>query len=196
MVGHYTLNLIRHLPTLGNQQKRYIGWSDEPIVEQIHSQVAQKSVPLLYGSDLLRARQTAALLFRNATYHPDARWRECNFGAFEGKTYNDLEEDSRYRNWIDEPYQLAPPGGEQLKEVERRVLTALAELPNGATVITHGGPIRLVLSKFSSETKEFWSWDVSHGGMYRLEWLSEQAFKEGKSCISISAVPITASEPS
>ena len=196
MVGSYTINLIRHLPTLGNQQKRYIGWTDEPIVDQCKGQIAQQSVSIVYGSDLLRARQSATLLFPNATYMADARWRECNFGKFEGKTYADLEEDSRYRKWIDEPYQIAPPDGEQLQEVERRVLSALADVPNGATVITHGGPIRLVLSTVSSDTKEFWSWDVPHGGMYRLEWLDEQAFKEGKSCTSISVAPITANEPS
>ena len=33
---------------------------------------------------------------------------------------------------------------------------------------------------------------IPHGTGYRLEWESEKAFKEGESCTSISAVPITA----
>ena len=27
------IHLMRHLPTAGNKQRRYIGWTDEPIVE-------------------------------------------------------------------------------------------------------------------------------------------------------------------
>ena len=84
--------------------------------------------------------------------------------------------------------------GESLTDLEMRVVAALKQLPNKAVVVTHGGPIRVVLTKFSPEEKGFWSWDIPHGTGYRLEWESDKAFKEGKSCTSISAVPITANE--
>ena len=71
-------------------------------------------------------------------------------------------------------------GGESLTELETRVVAALKQLPNEAVVVTHGGPIRVILTKFSPEEKEFWSWDIPHGTGYRLEWESDKAFKEGK----------------
>ena len=32
MADRFVLHLIRHLPTAGNEQRKYIGWTDEPIV--------------------------------------------------------------------------------------------------------------------------------------------------------------------
>ena len=188
----FTIHLIRHLPTAGNKEKRYIGWTDEPILESTASFRDLTSTESLYGSDLLRARQTAAFYFPTAVYSEDSKWRECNFGEFEGKTYEDLEKKEAYRKWIDDPYRNAPTEGESLKDVESRVLLALLEVPNQAVIVTHGGPIRVILTKFSSEEKEFWSWDIPHGSGYRLEWESEKAFKEGKPCTSILVAHRTA----
>ena len=148
----------------------------------------------VYGSDLLRSRQSAALYFPESSFEADAGWRECNFGDFEGKTYADLEKNKNYRNWIDDPYMNAPSGGESLAQVEGRVLSALRRLPNEAVVVTHGGPIRILLTKYSPEEKGFWLWKVPHGSGYRLEWESREAFEEGKRCTSLSVVPITAKE--
>ena len=33
MANGFVLYLIRHLPTLGNKERKYIGWTDEPILE-------------------------------------------------------------------------------------------------------------------------------------------------------------------
>ncbi len=194
MADGYYIDVIRHLPTAGNLQKRYIGWTDEAIQTPFIGDKQFEMGTKLYGSDLQRAQQTASHYFPHENYHEDLRWRECNFGDYEGKTYADLEEDRHYRNWIDNPYSVAPPNGERLQQVENRVLSVFSELPSGAVIITHGGPIRVLLSKFSATPTELWSWDVPHGGMHRLKWSNEQAFKEGKPCTSILAVPITASD--
>ena len=192
MADRFVLHLIRHLPTAGNEQRRYIGWTDEPILESTELRPCLSPEQIVYGSDLLRARQSAAFYFPAATFVADSRWRECNFGAFEGKTYADLEKDKDYRRWLDDPEVNHPPGGESLIEVKTRVLAVLKQMPNNAVVVTHGGPIRVVLTTFTPEKVTFWSWKVPHGAGYRLEWESEKAFKEGKSCTSISAVPTTA----
>ena len=47
-------------------------------------------------------------------------------------------------------------------------------------IVTHGGPIRVHPDEVFAREKEFWSWKIPHGTGYRLEWESEQAFKEGK----------------
>jgi alpha-ribazole phosphatase len=192
MDDRFVLHVIRHLPTMGNEQRKYIGWTDEPII----ATGARRQAPaqIVVGSDLLRARQTAALYYPEVMYVADSDWRECNFGDFEGKTYVELEKDIDYRRWIDDPYRHAPRGGESLVALEQRVLSALRQVSNGTVIVTHGGPIRSLLTKFSPVDKEFWSWSIPHGTGYRMEWASDQAFKEGQRCISLSAVPITASE--
>ncbi|MEK3935835.1 histidine phosphatase family protein [Sporosarcina sp. FSL W7-1349] len=186
MVRRYRIHLIRHLPTLGNQERKYVGWTDEPIV--VEGEMTEPLNPsVVQGSDLLRAKQTATLYFPKAEYVADARWRECNFGKFEGKTYAELEKVQEYRDWIGNPFLIAPVDGESLKAVEKRVLEAMAELSDEAVVVTHGGPMRVILTRFCPFPKEFWSWNIPHGVVYHLDWDSEQAFKEGKPCMSISA---------
>ncbi|WP_188006757.1 Histidine phosphatase family protein [Sporosarcina sp. ANT_H38] len=195
MASNFVLYLIRHLPTLGNKERKYIGWTDEPILDSPNWNWGLPEIPKhVYSSDLNRAKQSAAHYFPQASIEIAASWRECNFGDFEGKTYVELEKNKDYRKWIDDPYAFAPSGGESLKDVEIRVVAALKQLPNNAVVVTHGGPIRVVLSKYSLDQQGFWSWDIPHGTGYRLEWDSDKAFEEGESCTSISAVPITAKE--
>lgn len=193
MARRFSLTLIRHLPTAGNVERQYIGWTDEsilPVGDDIRLPWEPSNI---YGSDLLRCQESAALYFPQANYHSDSRLRESFFGDWEGKTYEMLKEDSRYREWIDKPTSKKPPNGESLQEVEARVLAALADLPSGQEdyfVVTHGGPIRILLTKFSPEAADFWSWKIPHQSIWRLEWESEKAFKERKRCVSLSAVPI------
>ncbi|WP_252501904.1 histidine phosphatase family protein [Sporosarcina sp. Marseille-Q4943] len=193
MASDHHLYLIRHLPTVGNREKKYIGWTDEPI-EPAADLVRALPLPasrIVYGSDLRRAKESAALLFPCVDYHPDARLRECHFGDFEGKTYADLEWDKDYRNWIDNPHSFAPRGGESLADVEQRFLEALVSLPDGAVVVTHGGPIRIALTRYSPEPQDFWSWQIPHGSIWKLEWRNHDELKEGGRCVSLSEVLIT-----
>ncbi|MCM3744210.1 histidine phosphatase family protein [Sporosarcina luteola] len=194
MASDHHLYLIRHFPTAGNLERKYIGWTDEPIVpveDEESYRFMKTDCRVVYGSDLLRARQSAALLMPDADYHADARLRECHFGEFEGKTYAELEKDMDYRNWLDDPQTFAPRGGESLEDVEKRVMDALVSLQNGAVVVTHGGPIRIALTRFSSEQRNFWSWRIPHGSIWKLEWRNYDEMKEGGRCMSLSEVPIT-----
>ncbi|MGN7385632.1 histidine phosphatase family protein [Sporosarcina sp. SAFN-015] len=193
MASDHHLYLIRHLPTFGNREKKYIGWTDEPMepMSDMARTIPMPESGIVYGSDLQRARQSAALLMPGSSYIADARLRECHFGDFEGKTYADLEMDKDYRNWLDDPHMFAPRGGESLADVERRVMDALISLPNGAVVVTHGGPIRIALTKFSPALRDFWSWQIPHRSVWKFEWRNHNEMKEGKRCVSLSEVPIT-----
>ncbi len=197
MAGRIGLTLIRHLPTVGNQKKQYIGWTDEPIIEPtgvVHFLMGQPAV--VYGSDLRRCEQSAAIYFPGIPYKADARLRESHFGEWEGKTYALLKDNKVYRAWIDNPTTQQPPGGESLAEVKKRVWDVLLDLPDNRTdytIVTHGGPIRILLTAFAPEVQDFWSWTIPHGSAWHLEWASRSDFKEGKRCESISVVPTTES---
>lgn len=196
MGARFVLTIVRHLPTEGNQKRQYIGWTDESILPVLPDVQFSSYPELVYGSDLRRCRESAKLYFPQATYKSDRRLRESFFGDWEGKTYDLLKENKQYRNWIDNPKTEKPPNGESLQEVEERVVTALRSLPtdqNHHFIITHGGPIRILLTKYAPEPSDFWSWKIPHGAAWRLEWEHVEAFLEGKRCVSLSAVPTTAS---
>lgn len=190
MGNSFILHLIRHAPTAGNQAKQYIGWTDEAVLPfKAEPNSSQTSV---WGSDLKRCKQTAALLFPNASYHPSPLWRECHFGDWEQKTYAELENDELYRNWIDDPLNLAPPNGENLQQLAKRIEKALKVLPEGDefTILTHGGPIRYILARAMGQP--FQRQTAQHGRQITLEWKNRKAMEEGELCASFSAVPLMA----
>lgn len=187
MAYPFTVIFIRHFPTQGNQQKKYIGWTDEPILEGIKTKELYAERGQIVGSDLLRCQQTAGLLFENISYTQVENLRECSFGDWEYKTYEELKENPIYQAWIDNPRSVAPPNGESLDDMEDRVISVfyqLVEEINNPIFITHGGPIRYLLSKFIDNDKTFWEWDVPHGSKYTLRWADKKDVLEGKQCTS------------
>ncbi|MFJ7825575.1 histidine phosphatase family protein [Psychrobacillus sp. NPDC096623] len=189
MANPFTVTLIRHFPTQGNRDKKYIGWTDEPIIATGTVEKIPRDIVQVIGSDLLRCKQTAAHLFSGVPYTENANFRECSFGDWEQKTYNELKEEDSYRNWLDNPQKIAPPNGESMEAMESRVLQAFLEtieLLNDPLIITHGGPMRFLLTKFATFEKSFWDWEVLHGCMYTLNWESKEAILEGRRCTSFS----------
>lgn len=192
MDNAFILHLIRHAHTAGNMEKKYIGWTDEAVLPfKATTDPLRKTV---WGSDLLRCRQTASVLFPNAEYHADPDFRECNFGEWEMKTYDQLKNVRQYRNWIDDPFSITPPGGENLGQLAKRIELALSKLPNGNefTIIMHGGPIRYLLAR--AKKQAFREQQVFHGECHKISWSSRQAFEEGKICESYSVEPLMAKD--
>lgn len=191
-----TIYLMRHARTKSNIEHRYLGWTDEDILPNQNLPVVNKKCKVAFGSDLKRCEQTAKSCFPNATYYGDIGFRESNFGEFEGKTYDDLKECPLYRKWIDNPNHIAPPAGETLIEVTNRCIDAFRRLPKNLReypLILHGGTIRALLVRLSPEPSDFWDWHVSHDELFKLQWDTSEAFKEGKRCTLLSVVPITES---
>lgn len=189
MANAFIVTLVRHLPTQGNQDKKYIGWTDEPIIAGVKTKEFTYATKQIIGSDLMRCKQTAAKVFSGVPYTENANFRECSFGDWEQKTYNELKEEAQYRNWIDDPRQIAPPNGESMQAMENRVLQAFLEIVEQVDqpiIVTHGGPIRFLLTKFANIEKSFWDWKVPHGCMFTMHWESKKAVLEGKRCTSFS----------
>ncbi|MBT2570875.1 histidine phosphatase family protein [Planococcus sp. ISL-110] len=186
----FVLRLIRHAPTRGNQQKRYIGWTDEAILPfDAEPDLLLKTV---VGSDLKRCRQTAAVLFPNAVYRANRELRECHFGQWETKTYEELKDIGLYQSWIDDPWGIRPPGGESLADMAERVERGIRKLPDDreVTLVLHGGPIRYLMAEALGE--KFQDQIALHGGCHTLTWESRQAFEERALCTSFSVEPLTA----
>ncbi|MGE6487297.1 histidine phosphatase family protein [Paenisporosarcina sp. NPDC076898] len=194
MAVDFRLTLIRHLPTLANVESRYIGWSDESIYQLSNVGIQGILSPeIIYGSDLKRCYQTAAIFYPKSSYKSSPAFREMSFGDWELKTYEDLKEDANYQKWVSNPDEISPPNGEFLHQMATRVLTGLKNISgNHPHVVTHGGPIRLVLHKFAPDVRDFWSSDVKHGDKWTFSWDSRKSFEEEKRCKSISVERIAA----
>jgi probable phosphoglycerate mutase len=140
--------LVRHGETQASRDGTLAGWVDVPLTE-CGCEQARSVRPLLAGerfagvwsSDLQRAVTTARLAWGDA--RTDARLREINFGALEGREWRTL--DPVYKRGLIEFNGFHPPDGETLDAVRARVSAFLGELSPGKHLLfTHGGVIRMI----------------------------------------------------
>ena len=122
------LTLIRHGMTPSNKEHRYLGVTEEALSEDGRKQLeilAEKDILrkpwLLFISPMLRCQESAGILFPGKKAYPIEEWREMNFGAYEGKNYEDLKNDSYYQKWIDSNGTLPFPEGESQQEYIKRL---------------------------------------------------------------------------
>lgn len=176
------LYLIRHGEAAGNPEGRCLGWDPVPLTEQGRRQAealarSLAAVPLsaVFSSDLERAVQTARAIAgpHSLPVVPRSGLRELNFGAWSGLTYAEMDaRDSEHlRRWLAAPDAVAPPGGETCRQLLQRTLAALPRA-DGAAVVTHGGPIRALLSYWLGCS--FWSPSVAPASVTELEWDGER----------------------
>lgn len=158
-----TMAFIRHGETASNRRKSYLGWTDEPLSEDgcemlLRNRKNYPTADLIFTSPMLRCRQTKEILYKDQPYQIIEKWKEMNFGSFEGKTYFDLNGNEDYQRWIDSGGTLPFPDGESRAEFITRckagLLDCLMELEKQVTVqekvvcIVHGGTIMALFDSY------------------------------------------------
>ena len=189
------LLLIRHSITAGNLEHRYIGCrTDEPLCEAGIALAQQKSVEfrrsfpapeLVLVSPMQRCRQTAEILFPHMPQKIVWGLQECDFGAFEGKNYQELSGDTSYQAWIDSGGTIAFPNGESREEFIQRCCKGMSEVllqskayfnrndnellqsekgSHTIGLVVHGGTIMALCSAFGGG--EYFDYQVANGAGY------------------------------
>ena len=155
--------IIRHGRTKGNTERRYIGSrTDEPLLESEFGEIAEiehaRDREILCISPMLRAKQTAEIMLPGMEQIVIDDLRETDFGEFEGRTYEELNNDpelsSDYQAWIDSSGTMKIPGGESMEESAARSMRGFARASRIAAenkadrliVIAHGGTVMAVMS--------------------------------------------------
>lgn len=201
------ITLFRHGLTEANQQKVYLGWSDSPLREEAIQQLAtysfqEEDYDYFVSSDLGRCLFTCKRLFPYVDPLALRELREMNFGAFEGKTYEELKEDEAYGQWMENMLTSSPPDGESFEAFSERVERGWKKIVNAILqrddqqvfVVSHGGVIRCLLHRFAPFEKDFWEWKIPHGTGYVLKFSREQ-LRRGAPCISLQEVRLTGNAP-
>ena len=182
--------LIRHGKTEGNKLSRYIGTTDEPLCQEgtefLHKMDYPK-VQAVYVSPLKRCVQTAEILFPGAEQVVCDKMRECDFGLFEGKNYQELTGNPKYQSWIDSGGTKAFPGGEDPMEFRKRCVCGFEQMMEKMikgkrkkiAFVVHGGTIMSVMEAFDPEKKEFYHWQVKNGKGFHFQ-IEEEKWQQGK----------------
>ena len=148
------LILIRHGTTQGNLERRFIGTLDVPLAPQ-GEELARRVGPTLppvehiYRSPLMRCRQTAELLWPGVDMTVIDQLRESDF---------------------------AMPVGETAQQVVDRVSIGLERLAKDAQargfqrigVVSHGGALMGLFSKYGRPERAYYDWMCPNCGGFRM----------------------------
>ncbi|BCJ60986.1 bifunctional RNase H/acid phosphatase [Micromonospora endophytica] len=167
------LILVRHGETEYTEQGRYSGRGDIALSPKGQDQVRATATRVatlapdaaaVISSPLTRCTATAAAIagaLGDVPVRRDDDLIECDFGAWEGRTFADVREHwaGELDAWLASP-RVAPPDGESFAEVATRcarVIERVCTAYPGQTVIlvSHVSPIKLMLRDALAATDAF-----------------------------------------
>ncbi|HAJ73764.1 MAG TPA: histidine phosphatase family protein [Lachnospiraceae bacterium] len=184
------LTMIRHGKTAGNLQGRYVGKTDEGILESEKEKFSAHQmgfIDRLYTSPMLRCVETADILYPSYKKNIVPEFREIDFGTFEYRTYKELSGEPAYQEWIESGGTTTFPEGESLssfharirKGMERICTDALTNGYQNIAMVVHGGTIMSILSRYGIPKKGYYDWQVKNGEGYVIRFTPE-AFLAGE----------------
>ena len=176
----FTLHLLRHgaLEQPGLMMGRTDGAPTAAGIAACVVQAANLGVEHLIASDLQRARKAGAAIgdALDLALAIDPRWRELNFGEWDGQASAAVDPDALGAFW-DDPDANPPPGGERWSSLVGRVSAALADLsPQTTLIVTHGGAMRAAMRALCGfDQRQLWAFDLPYAARLTLQvWPGEQ----------------------
>ena len=184
--GALEFAIIRHGATPGNGERRYVGVLDQPLSDagraQAHAMAAHIATALpgvsrVYVSSLRRTCETAAILFPDAQQVEVEGIQEMDFGAFAGRSADEMADDPVYRAWVEGNCEGACLGGESKAQFTERVCANLERMLRGArargerqvVLVAHGGTMMASFSRFADERRAYYEWLVGNCEGYRAQ---------------------------
>ena len=182
----FKLHLIRHGLTAGNLQGLYIGsGTDIPLCDEGRAQLAElkerfeyPQVDTVFSSPLMRAVETANILFPNATHQFSVHdLREAGFGVFENHPVKELVKNEDFKKWITPGSGFVPEGAEPTEQFHARCAETLLKLfeymirmdVTEAACVTHGGVIMSMLSQRALPSRHPEQWMADPGCGYTVQ---------------------------
>lgn len=174
--------LIRHLPTPGNEKRQYIGRTDEglskrAVEEFLARNVKAMEVQHIVASPMKRCIQTAELIWPGQKIRTEPLLKECDFGLFEGKTYEELKSEPDYIRWLESGGKTAFPQGESQETfrarcaegVKRQIRCYMEKGACSLAFVVHGGTIMAALEALAEGKHTFYDWQTGNGCGYMAE---------------------------
>lgn len=179
-MNSFLLHLLRHgTPALPG---RLMGRTDCPSTAEGVAACVEQAQDLecarLITSDLIRARAAADAIGATAGLRGtiDPRWRELDFGAWDGLAPAAIDPAAMAAFW-DDPDANPPPDGERWSHLTDRVRAGIADLsPVPTLIVTHGGAMRAALACLCGfGQRETWALDLPYAALLSLRvWPGER----------------------
>jgi alpha-ribazole phosphatase len=120
----------------------------DQVVAALVAHPVLRNIGLVWSSPAIRCRTVADSIARHtgADMMPDERLLELDFGAWEGRAWDTLDQ-AELDRWAGDPWSFAPPGGESGAGIVARVRAFHARLAcdgRDCAVVSHGGPLKIL----------------------------------------------------
>ncbi len=178
---------IRHGETAWNVDTRIQGQLDIALntagrwqASRLAEALKDEPITTIYASDLARAWETAQYVGRALGIEVirEEALRERGFGAFEGKTFAEIEADlpDQSLRWRRRDPDFAPPGGESLTTLRDRVVEATGRLAARhpgelIALVAHGGVMDVLYRAATRlEIQSPRTWTLGNAAINRLLW--------------------------
>jgi broad specificity phosphatase PhoE len=164
------LVLIRHGETDWNVEGRYQGQADPPLNDkgiaqsmELAEHLEKFELDLLYTSPLKRSAQTAQIAADRLKIplFIERRLMEIHQGDWQTRLRAEINElyPDLFRRWESEPWEVSPPNGETLYQVQERVVAAVEEIrakhpQDRVGLVTHRIPIALIKVQYQGLDRE------------------------------------------
>lgn len=155
--------LIRHGEVVTFEKKSFNGHRDVALtprgimqLEEVAGRLADRPIRAVYTSDLQRSIQGGEAIAKACSVPllKIPALREKNFGVWEGCTAEEItSRDFRgWAEWMADPFDCCPEGGESYREVSARAGAALKKIlekhpGEEIAVVAHGGVNRVILAE-------------------------------------------------
>jgi len=182
-VRTYKLHVLRHGLTDTNISGIFYGSTDIPLHPEGRAELSalleNYSYPyaeMVFSSPLIRATETARILYPDTEIIELDGLRELSFGTYEGKSMSELSGDEQFSGFIAGKNDSLPNGVESPLDFYSRSVDAFISIVNmmmtsgvfSAAVITHTGVIGNVLSGMAYPKAPPYEWNPSPGFGYTI----------------------------
>jgi alpha-ribazole phosphatase len=187
---------IRHGITDANTNRLFAGGGlDVPVSEQGKAEARDVSksavfnapflaatggrgVDFVYTSPMIRAKETASILFPAAKQEVVEDLREFMFGSFEGRGFGELHTDPAFIEWTRGDVETRCPDGDSVSSCAKRVSAAFTAIANERfargdqspiVMVAHGVSAMAFLYAFIDKEKPFFTWKTPNCGVWHFD---------------------------
>jgi len=164
------ITMIRHGMTRGNREHRYVGITDEPLLEEGKERlraIRLEQPEIVFVSPMKRCVETAEILYPEAEKIPVEQFREMDFGIAEYKTFEQLDGTEAFRQFVDSSGDSGFPEGETKLQFQQRVCSGMDRVleccPEKFAIVAHGGTIMAILDRYSHPHEDYYVWHTDNG---------------------------------
>jgi probable phosphoglycerate mutase len=142
-------------------------------IAAVAERLAGEPIAAIYSSPLQRTRESAEIVAARLQLPIEFRDDviELDFGEWTGATFDSIRADPRWEAWRTHRSIAAIPGGESMRQVQRRAVDALLDINQRhphqtVVVVSHGDVIRsALLFALGMPLDSYNSIEISQGGV-------------------------------